>query len=187
MYRFISAEKARTPVSMCCGLLGVSRSGYCDWACRRPAAARSARPGCFERIKAIHTANRGVYGARRVHAELRMAEGVRVGRKRVERLMRGARLSGWSVASAARRRSASRASGSPMTSSSASSARPARTCSGSRTSPTCVAGRGGSTSPPSRTPTRVGSSAGRWPATCAPSSWSTRCRWRSPAAAPAPG
>jgi putative transposase len=47
-----------------------------------------------ERIKAIHAANRGVYGARRVHAELRLAEGVRVGRKRVERLMRQAAISG---------------------------------------------------------------------------------------------
>ena len=28
--RFISAEKARTPVSMCCRLLGVSRSGLLE-------------------------------------------------------------------------------------------------------------------------------------------------------------
>ena len=36
VYRFISAEEARTPVSMCCELLGVSRSGYYDWARREP-------------------------------------------------------------------------------------------------------------------------------------------------------
>src|SRR5438046_1629916 len=47
-----------------------------------------------ERIKAIHAANRGVYGARRIHAELRLAEGIHVGRKRVERLMRHAAISG---------------------------------------------------------------------------------------------
>src|SRR4029078_12239230 len=35
-----------------------------------------------------------VDGARRIHAELRLAEGIRVGRKRVERLMRQADLSG---------------------------------------------------------------------------------------------
>ena len=35
-YRLISAEKARTPVSMSCRLLGVSRSGYYEWAANRP-------------------------------------------------------------------------------------------------------------------------------------------------------
>src|ERR1019366_9041245 len=38
--------------------------------------------------------NRGVYGARRIHAELRHADELRVGRKRVERLMRNAGISG---------------------------------------------------------------------------------------------
>lgn len=94
VYRFISAEKARTPVSMCCELLGVSRSGFYDWARRAPSDRALSDAWLLERIKAIHIANRGVYGARRVHAELRLAEGVRVGRKRVERLMRHAGLSG---------------------------------------------------------------------------------------------
>jgi len=94
VYRFISAEKARTPVSMCCELLGVSRSGYYDWARRAPSGRVLADAWLLERIKAIHAANRGVYGARRVHAELRLAEGIRVGRKRVERLMRSAAISG---------------------------------------------------------------------------------------------
>jgi len=94
VYRFISAEKARTPVSMCCSLLGVSRSGYYDWLTRAPSDRALSDAWLLERIKAIHAANRGVYGARRVHAELRLAEGIRVGRKRVERLMRQADLSG---------------------------------------------------------------------------------------------
>ena len=38
--------------------------------------------------------NRGVYGSPRIHAELAMAHGIRVGRKRVERLMREAKISG---------------------------------------------------------------------------------------------
>jgi transposase InsO family protein len=46
-----------------------------------------------ERIKEIHTASHGVYGSPRVHATL-AREGVRVGRKRVERLMRQAGLAG---------------------------------------------------------------------------------------------
>ncbi len=93
-YRLISAEKARTPVSVACRLLGVSRSGYYEWAANRPSARAQQDAELIERILAIHGANRGVYGSPRIHAELAMAHGVRVGRKRVERLMRQARISG---------------------------------------------------------------------------------------------
>jgi putative transposase len=94
VYRFISAEKARTPVSTQCRLLGVSRSGYYDWLTRAPSDRALTDAWLLEQIKRIHRENRGVYGARRVHAELRLAEGIRVGCKRVERLMRQADLSG---------------------------------------------------------------------------------------------
>ena len=94
VYRFISAEKARTPVSVCCELLGVSRSGFYDWLRRAPSDRALSDAWLTEKIKAIHQANRGVYGARRIHAELRLAQGVRVGRKRVERLMRQGAISG---------------------------------------------------------------------------------------------
>ena len=46
-----------------------------------------------DRIVDIHDRSRGTYGAPRVHAEL-AAEGVCVGRKRVARLMRQARIQG---------------------------------------------------------------------------------------------
>jgi transposase InsO family protein len=46
------------------------------------------------RIVEIHERFRGVYGSPRVHAELVLADGERLGRKRVERLMRGAGISG---------------------------------------------------------------------------------------------
>jgi putative transposase len=94
IYRFISPEKARTPVSVSCPLLGVSRSGYYDWARRVPCQRELADAWLTEKIKAIHADHREVYGAPRIHAELRMAHGVHVGRKRVERLMRQAGISG---------------------------------------------------------------------------------------------
>jgi len=94
VYRFISAEKARTPVSVCCELLGVSRSGYYDWTNRPPSDRALSDSWLLEQIRQIHRDRRGVYGARRVHAELRLAHGVQVGKKRVERLMRQAGLSG---------------------------------------------------------------------------------------------
>jgi putative transposase len=93
-YRLISAEKARTPVSMSCRLLGVSRSGYYEWAANVPSARAIEDAELIERIVAIHGEHRGVYGSPRIHAELHLAHGIRVGRKRVERLMRQAAISG---------------------------------------------------------------------------------------------
>jgi putative transposase len=93
-YRLVSAEKARTPVSMSCRLLGVSRSGYYEWVANAPSERALTDAWLIERIRAIHTDHRGVYGSPRIHADLRLAHGIRVARKRVERLMREAGISG---------------------------------------------------------------------------------------------
>jgi putative transposase len=90
----ISAEEAHgAPVSLACELLGVSRSGYHGWATRAPSDRALSDAWLTARIREIHERNREVYGSPRIHAELRR-QGVRVGRKRVERLMRQAGLSG---------------------------------------------------------------------------------------------
>ena len=94
VYRMISAEKARTPVSVCCALLGVSRSGYYEWAARAPSDRALADAWLIEKIREIWAENRKVYGSPRIHADLRLAHGIRVSRKRVERLMREAGISG---------------------------------------------------------------------------------------------
>jgi putative transposase len=94
MYRLISAQKARTPISIACELLGVSRSGYYAWATRAPSDRALSDAWLTEKIRDIWAQNRKVYGSPRIHAELRMQFGVRVGRKRVERLMREAGISG---------------------------------------------------------------------------------------------
>jgi len=93
-YRLISAEKARTPISMSCRLLGVSRSGYYEWAANVPSARASEDAELIERILEIHGKYRRVYGSPRIHAELAIEHGIRVGRKRVERLMREVKISG---------------------------------------------------------------------------------------------
>jgi putative transposase len=93
-YRFVSAEKARTPVSVSCRLLGVSRSGYYDWARRAPCQRELSDAWLTEKIRTIHKEHRKVYGSPRIHAELRMAHDIRIGRKRVGRLMRRANISG---------------------------------------------------------------------------------------------
>ena len=93
LFRFIAAEKANHSISLMCRLLGVSRSGFHAWERRPPSDRALADAWLVERIKAIHRGSRGTYGARRIHAALAQ-QGVRVGRKRVERLMRAHRLTG---------------------------------------------------------------------------------------------
>jgi len=92
-YRLIEAEKTGFPVQFMCRMLGVSRSGYYDWRDRPSSVRNRADAALTERIRKIHERSRHTYGSPRIHAELR-ALGTRCGRKRVERLMRKARLQG---------------------------------------------------------------------------------------------
>jgi putative transposase len=75
-------------------MLKVSRSGYYEWRSRSPSARDIEDAYLLDVIIDVHTAARGTYGARRVHAELTLGRQMLVGRRRVERLMRGHRLSG---------------------------------------------------------------------------------------------
>lgn len=93
-FRIISAEKARFPVSVMCELLDVNRSSFYAWETRPPSDRALADAWLTEQIREIWEQNRKVYGARRVHAELRMARGISVSKKRVEQLMREAQISG---------------------------------------------------------------------------------------------
>lgn len=82
------------PVAVTCRVLKVSTSGYYDWL-KRPLSARcEADAALTETIREVHYDSRGTYGAPRVHAELRLGLGLRIGRKRVARLMRANGLRG---------------------------------------------------------------------------------------------
>jgi len=94
VFGFIAAKKAEHAVKTMCRVLGVSRSGFHAWERRTPSARAVEDARLTERIAVIHAANRKVYGSPRIHAELRLADGERIGLKRVERLMRHAGLSG---------------------------------------------------------------------------------------------
>jgi transposase InsO family protein len=78
---------------MQCRVLGISVSGFYGAMKRAPSARSLQDSWLLERIQASHTASRGTYGAPRIHADLK-AEGIRVGEKRVARLMRAAGLEG---------------------------------------------------------------------------------------------
>jgi putative transposase len=58
-FRLIDAKKTQHPVSLLCGVLGVSRAGY--YACKgRPACARRRRDDeLLGEIRAIHDESKG--------------------------------------------------------------------------------------------------------------------------------
>lgn len=92
-YRFVEAESSRYPVAQVCRIVQVSRAAYYAWK-EAPVSARAqVEAALTAKIRAIHAASGGQYGAPRVLAELR-AQGVEIGKKRVARLMKAAGLRG---------------------------------------------------------------------------------------------
>ncbi|WP_334151209.1 IS3 family transposase [Hyphomicrobium sp.] len=80
----------------------VSASGYYAWRGRPASTRATADLDLIRKIRTIHAASRGTYGAPRVHAEFK-ADGIAIGKKRIARLMQAAHLVG-----ASRRRLMSR-------------------------------------------------------------------------------
>jgi putative transposase len=89
----VSDRQADYPIASMCRLLGVSSSGYYAWMKRRPSRRAETDAALLAEIHAAHAASRGTYGAPRIHADL-TAKGIRVGRKRVARLMARAGVAG---------------------------------------------------------------------------------------------
>ena len=96
-FRLIDAENDHHDVSLLARVFSVSRQGYYAWRRRQehgpPARARRDAE-ITERIRGHHAASDGIYRAPRIHIDLREIDGIRIGRKRVARLMRAAGLSG---------------------------------------------------------------------------------------------
>jgi putative transposase len=80
-------------IATVCRVLGISPSGYYAWQRRPPSTRAQQDAELTMKIHTIHLESRGTYGAPRVHAEL-AAQRIRVGRKRVARLMRMACVQG---------------------------------------------------------------------------------------------
>lgn len=80
-------------VTPLCRWLGVSASGFYAWLARQPSQRLQNDQELLETITTIYWASKGRYGSPRVHMALQK-QGIRVGRKRVERLMREAGLRG---------------------------------------------------------------------------------------------
>jgi len=85
-FAFVLAQRALHTVTILCRVMQVRRSGFYSWL-KRPRAKREARDRLLRRkVRLAHVQSLGRYGSPRVHEELR-AQGERVSRKRVARLM----------------------------------------------------------------------------------------------------
>ena len=89
----MSTNQAIFPVCVMARVLGVSTAGYYAWRDRPPSAHAQTDAALLKRVRTVHATSRQIYGAPRVHAQLR-ANGERHGRKRIARLMRAAGLVG---------------------------------------------------------------------------------------------
>jgi putative transposase len=87
-FRLIEAERAQHPVSLLCGVLGVTKAGYYAWRNREPSRRALEDERLNGLICRIFEQSEQTYGAPRIHAELADDYGLRVGKKRVARLMR---------------------------------------------------------------------------------------------------
>jgi putative transposase len=92
-YQFIQDHLDKFPVQRMCNVLGVSPSGYYAWQTRPVSQRVKANEKLLVQIRAIHNRSRKTYGSPRVQAEL-TADGFRVGKNRVARLMRVENLRG---------------------------------------------------------------------------------------------
>jgi transposase InsO family protein len=82
------------PVLTCCRVLGVSKPGYYRYRHRPLAPTKMRRQWLTGLIQEVHTASRGTYGYRRVHAELTLGMGVTVSSRLTFLLMHDAGIYG---------------------------------------------------------------------------------------------
>ena len=103
-YAFIRGHRQVWPIRIQCRVLGASVAGYYEhWARLGQMAVRRHRSdeALVVHIRAVYQAHRGAYGWPRIWRALR-AQGVRVGKQRVQRLMQVDER--WAAAAAANKR-----------------------------------------------------------------------------------
>ena len=86
-YAFIEVERVNFRVRTLCRVLGVKEQGFYLWR-KSEVSERKRQDECLSaQIRIVHAESRARYGSPRVHDELK-AKGMKIGRKRVARLMR---------------------------------------------------------------------------------------------------
>lgn len=86
-YRFIDEQQKAWPITLMCGVLGVSRSGYYDWTARDLSQCVRSNTALDRRIREIFAGHRQRYGAPRI-AEALHDEGITCSENRIARRMR---------------------------------------------------------------------------------------------------
>ena len=66
-YTFILAELMMYPMPVVCPMLGVTQSGFHFWRRREPSMREQERERLSVEIRGVFDANRGRYGAPRIH------------------------------------------------------------------------------------------------------------------------
>jgi putative transposase len=94
IYAFIDQRCSDLPAALTCRVMKVSISAFYAWRAN-PVSDRDLEDAYLTNtIVDIHALSRCSYGSPRVHAELRLGLGHRCSKKRVERLMRQAKVQG---------------------------------------------------------------------------------------------
>ncbi len=92
-FRFVSEHRDDYPVARMCRVVEINRSGFYKWNGRSPSQRDRIDAELLVEIEEIYEASRNTYGAPRIWGQL-TRRGLKVGRKRVARLMRQAGLVG---------------------------------------------------------------------------------------------
>lgn len=90
-YAFIKKLREEYPLVMLCRVIGVTTQGYYAWIKRCASARKQEDEMLSAKICISFAQSKGRYGSPRIHDDLR-DQGIRYGRKRVERLMREQQL-----------------------------------------------------------------------------------------------
>jgi putative transposase len=93
-YIFIAQVCSDLPVATCCRVMKVSTSGFYAWQANPVSEKEMSDAFLTNTIVDIHRMRRRSYGSPRVHAELRLGQDTCCSRKRIERLMKEAGISG---------------------------------------------------------------------------------------------
>jgi putative transposase len=86
-YAFIKVERLNHRVRTLCRVLGVTEQGYYAWSKRGPSKRKEDDERLSAEIRVLFADKKRRYGSPRLHDDLK-ARGRKVGKKRVERLMR---------------------------------------------------------------------------------------------------